>query len=120
MRCKIIPVPEASSKFKPPKLFPASVEESFKPITLNEFKKLKRTIVLGPVDKTETFEKEIRNLEHIKSSKTTLMPCPLCCRDFLTSLAAAKHDCFATKILCLKMTIWKTKVRHSTEIKGPR
>ena len=58
LRRKIIPVSEVSSKFKPPKLFPVSVEESFKPITLSEYKyKLKHTIVLEPVDKAETFEK---------------------------------------------------------------
>ena len=53
--------------------------------------KLKRTKVLEPVDQTETFEKEIKNLELIKSFQTNVTPCPLCCRAFLTSLAAAKH-----------------------------
>ena len=118
LRCKIIPVPEASSKFKPPKLFPASVEESFKPITLNEFKKkLKRTIVLGPVDKTETFEKEIKNLEHINSTKTTLTPCPLCCRAFLTSLAAAKHVLLCHKNFMLEDD-HQEKTKYDTPLKS--
>ena len=67
---KIIPVPEASSKFKPPKLFPVSVEESFKAITLEEFnKKIKHTIVLEPVDKIEPFEKESKTYSALNQLK---------------------------------------------------
>ena len=56
-----------------------------------EFKnKLTRTKVLEPVDQNETFEKEIKSLELSKSFQTNVTPCPLFCRAFLTSLAAAK------------------------------
>ena len=92
MNRKLIPSPEASKKFLPPKLFPIPSKESFKPLTLREFKnKLKRTKVLEPIDKTETFETEIKNLELIRSPETMVTPRPLCCRAFLTSLATAKH-----------------------------
>ena len=57
-----------------------------------EFKnKLKRTKVLEPVDQNETFDKEIKNLELVKSPQTNVTPCPLCCCAFLTSLAASKY-----------------------------
>ena len=57
-----------------------------------EFKnKLKRTKFLELIDQTETFEKETKNLELVKSHQTNVTPCPFCCRVFLTSLAAAKH-----------------------------
>ena len=105
LRKKIIPVSEASSKFKPPKfsLYPWKKVSNQ---TLNAFKnKLEHTQVLEPVDKTETFEKKMKSLEPIKSPETNVTPYPLRCPAFLTSLAAAKMFWFVTKILCLKMTI---------------
>ena len=91
LKKKIIPAPQVVSKFKQPVLFKRSKNLAFKPITAGALKvKINRNQIIQPIGKVEIFHKEIQDLSKVESEKE-LIPCPLCCRAFLSKESACKH-----------------------------
>ena len=96
LKLNTVPAPGSNWKFQKPTIFKIPDSKRWQPMTIAELRsKIHGDIVIGPkaaLDEqlVETLENEIQDLKTLNPT-STLTPCLLCCRTFISPTDAIEH-----------------------------